>query len=279
MKRTPSRDAYTLVELIVTIFLAAVITLSAITYFSAVSRAVTRPVITYNGANYTLSPVIRDNPDGVAKTDLFDALDLHLALRNQLNSADFIAIFGGSNADVGAPSALPPLQLGFNATVLPSLINISPQLLQTTPQIASVASADLAGQYETAFDASDFTLVSFQGVANITAIAQVRRHQSTFEGTAVSLYETTLRTRIPPAATWTIYAYRFWPPAAEDSWAVPMGARHSWYRAEGGWWNRSEPVGSSVAFPDPYVLAVPTPGATVLSQSRFAYFVTNSPAF
>lgn len=271
-------SGWTLLELVVALVLMGLIGLSSITFFSSVSREIVRPVLTYGGDNYTLAPVMRgQGGTGTAQTDIFDAIDLHREFSRQTQAADLVIVFGGANVDAGAPAPLLPLDMAFSELSLPSIGGVSPQLLQTANQVAAAANADLGARYVAAADAADFTVLAFQGLNQIVMVAQVRRYFTTFEDRPVSLYETTLRSRTLPSATWTTYAYRFWLPANEDVWSLPVGARHYWYRYEAGWWGRNEQTGASVVFPDPYVLSVNAYDARVLPVSRFSYFLSTSP--
>lgn len=231
----------------------------------------------YQGQNYVLAPVMRSTQDGVAKTDLIDAMDLHQELSNQLSTGDLVVVLGGGNVDALAPSVTKPLKLNFSTQTLTSLAGLSPSATTTTPAFVSAAVTDLAAYYETSVSDSDFTVLVLQGLNEVIAIAQVRCYSVTIDGTARVLYETTLRSRTLPSTSWTTYAYRFWLPPDEDTWSVGIGAKHYWYRNESTWWARSEQAGSSLIFPDPFVLSVNASDTKVKPMSRFGYFANTSP--
>ena len=276
-----------MVELIVGMFITSIIVLSTIGYFSSLAKSVSRPVIIFNGGNYSLAPIIKSNNDGVSKTDMFDAIDLNREFLRQVYASDMVAVFGGSNISASAPAPVAPLLLSFMPTSLPSIASADPAALLTANQVYAAASVDFAGysQPTASTDNSDFTVLVFQGVHNLTAIAQVRRYTTTggtpitYEGQAAVLYETVLYSRTLPSTTWTTYSYRFWLPLNEDVWDTPVGARHAWYRHETSWWGRSEHAGATLIFPDPYALAVVSDGESGLApktKSRFSYFVSTS---
>ena len=91
---------------------------STIVFFSSVQTTLVRPVLVYNGQNYVLAPVMRSTQDGVAKTDLLDAMDLHQELSSQLLAGDLVVVLGGSNIDLSAPAVTKPLKLTFSTVVI-----------------------------------------------------------------------------------------------------------------------------------------------------------------
>lgn len=282
-----------LMELVIGLLISTIIILATVSYFSSLAKSVARPVIIFNGANYSLAPIITTNNDGVSKTDLFDALSLHKEFLRQVYVSDFVAVFGGSNATSSAPTPIGPLLKTFTPTTLSAISTSSPDSILTTQQLYIAAASNFSGQSElvASTDAADFTVLTMQGINAVTSIAQVRRYTKitgsstllTYEGKAVVLYETILSSRTLPSTTWTTYAYRFWLPADEDVWDTPTGAIHSWFRNETSWWGRSESAGATLVFPDPYALAVvsvdPVTGLAPKSKSRFAYFINTSPNF
>ena len=281
-RRSTGVDGMSLVELVCTLVLSGIMILGTVEFFSAVSSQVNHPVISFKGPtdavanNYTLAPVLSDVNDGVAKTDVLDAMLLHMVFSQQIAAADFVAVFGGANIDAGAPAPNQALAMTFANLSLPSLAAKRPRDLLTTQQIAATAT-EFTGQYDAASGPYDFTVLTIQGINQITTIAQVRRYTTNWNGKAVALYATTMRARALPAGAWTTYAYYFWMPVAEDLWAVPVGAVHYWYRVDTSWWFRNEPTGSALVFPDPFVLAVTSSDSAVKPMSRFSYFVTSSP--
>ena len=269
---------WTIIELVAVLFLTGIITMAFIQFLTSVSQAITRPTISYNGQSYALAPVFRDSNDGVTKSDALDAIALHQEFSRQLQLADFVAVFGGSNLDLNAPAAKQALLTSFNLTSLPSLNGVSPSSLMTVPKLAAAANADLSSQYDVAADGYAYTVLIFQGTYNIVAIAQVRRYTGmNYNGAAAVCYQTTLQSRVPPSTTWVNYGYNFFLPAAEDNWAVQVGAVHYWLRNETSWWGRSEEAGAAVVLPDPFVLATQSADAKVKPVSRFSYFLYASP--
>jgi hypothetical protein len=276
MQRWPrTRPAgFTVIELVLGATLSGLILMTAISFFAALSREVVRPVIVFAGNNYALAPVIRDSQDGVGKTDVLDALDLHLELTRQIGASDFVAVFGGANINGGIPAASLPISTAFADLTLTA--GADPGIL-TAQQLAASEPAAITANLENSSNAADFTLLVVRGVDAVIAIAQVRRHTTTFEGKPVVLYATTLRSRRLPATSWTNYGYYFWLPADEDVWAVNVGARHYWYRNDTSWWARAEATGSTVVFPDPFALSVNAADRLVRPMSRFSYFINTSP--
>ena len=272
-----TQGGFTLVELMGGALLTVLILASTIMFFSSLQGTLVRPVVVYNGQNYVLAPVMRSTQDGVSKTDLIDAMDLHQELSNQLLSGDLVVVLGGTNVDGSAPATTQPLKLSFSLQTLTSLAGTSPAATATTPNFVSAAASDLAGYYEPSASVNGFTVLILQGLNQVVSIAQVRRYSVTIDGSARVLYESTLQSRTLPSTAWKTYAYRFWLPPDEDSWSVPIGAVHYWYRNETNWWNRSEQAGSSLVFPDPFVLSVNASDTKVKPMSRFAYFANTSP--
>ena len=265
---------FSLIELILGATITGLILLASLSFFSTLARDVNRPVIIYGGNNYALAPVLRDTQDGVAKTDLNDAIDLHLELNRQITAADLVTVFGGSNVNASIPAAPLPIATSF---ALQSLSTGASTSIRTTTQLLSAESASIGANLETSADGANFTLLSIQGTTDIVAIAQVRRYTTTFEGKSVVLYATTLRSRTLPSTTWVNFAYYFWLPADEDVWAVNIGAQHYWYRNDTSWWTRAESAGSTLVFPDPYALSVNATDLKVKPMSRFTYFINTSP--
>jgi hypothetical protein len=245
-------------------------------FFSSLQTTLVRPVVVYNGQNYVLAPVMRSTQDGVAKTDLLDAMDLHQELSSQLSAGDLVVVLGGSNFDALAPAVTNPLRFTFSTQTLTSLASLPPTATTTTPNFVSAAASDLAGHFETTASVNDFTVLVLQGLNQIIAIAQVRRYSVAIDGSARVLYETRLQSRTLPSTTWKTYAYRFWLPPDEDVWSMGIGAQHYWYRNESTWWGRSEQAGSRLIFPDPFVLSVNASDTKVKPMSRFVYFANTS---
>lgn len=265
---------FSLIELILGATITGLILLASISFFSSLAREVNRPVVVFGGNNYALAPVIRDTQDGVAKTDLNDAIDLHLELNRQITAADLVTVFGGSNVNASIPSVPLPIATSF---ALQSLTAGASPSVRTTQQLLTAESSTIGANLETSANGSDFTLLAIQGATDIVAIAQVRRYSTTFEGKSVVLYATTLRSRTLPSTTWNNFAYYYWLPANEDVWAVNIGAQHYWYRNDTSWWTRPESAGSTVVFPDPYALSVNASDLKVKPMSRFTYFINTSP--
>jgi len=235
---------FTLVELILSIVLSTLITLGVISFFGTLTQTTLRPVITYNGQNYALAPILSNNQDNVHSSDLLSAMALQNQFSQAVASADFVAVFGGTNVDAGAPAALQPLLTTFTNLTLPSLAAASPASVTSTQLLATAAASDFAGTFDPCTGATAskyskaFTVLAIQGINQIVAIAQVRQYTTTYSGKTVDLYATTLLSRTLPATTWTGYAYYFWLPAAEDIWSVNVGASHYWYRYETAGWGR-----------------------------------------
>lgn len=288
-----SRAGFSLVELLLATVITTMVIMGAITFFASFSSEINRPVITFDGQNYSLGPIIKNINDGVAKTDLYDAVDFHQEFLRRTGAADLVAVFGGTAKSAGAPTPPAVLAKTWELQSLSSLAFVAPGQVRTANEFATQALSNLV--YESATttgvaDPSNFTVVAIQGVNHVTLIAQVRRVTQqrsgsaltniTYEGRRVVLYEASMVTRDATAASWQGWAYRFWIPLDEDTWTEPVGAEHLWYRYElSTWWNRLEPGGYSLVFPDPYASAVVSEvnGVRPVPRSRFSFFIPVSP--
>jgi hypothetical protein len=290
------RRGVTLVELILGLVLTSLIMGVTLTFFSSLNKDIIRPVVVFGDQNYTLAPIINQNAGEVGKTDLFDAIDLHKEFTRLTSDADMVCVFGGSNKHNNSNVnnliyAGVPLKKDFTKKSLTSIDSLKPYQLLIPQDVSNQAKNELVDQWEGKSDPADFTVLMFQGVAEIIGIAQVRRITTSngapkYEGANVVLYETLLKFRKVNDVDFTTYAYRFWLPEAEDKWDTAVGARHHWLRCEKReWdgWDRRELAGYTLVFPDPFVLSsVAAENATTLapkSKSRFSYFVPTSPVY
>ena len=237
-----------------------------------------QPAVAYASQTYARAPSF----DGFHR-----AVALQQAFSGAVDAADSVIVLGGTRShpafDPTGPSA--PLDTGFADPTLDAMTGGDgfqaysswdqrvDNNSQFTPYLAGNAAPDPA----------DFTILTVQGLSRITSITQQRRHQAVVDGRSLSLYEVTHQTIdwssgspafVPGADTNAppTYAYRFFYAAAEDVWAMPPGATHTWYRTDTTW-NRDQEGPTRVVFADPCALAGQDPNAALLPISQFVYFI------
>lgn len=285
---------FTVIELGIAVTLTALILYASVQFFASFTTEIARPVIVFGGENFTLAPYIASNDDGVSKTGYYEAIDLHREFTRKVQSSDLVVVFGGANSSVGEPTPPSVLSKSFSSRKLSSLDFVDVSSVMSGPALASYATSNLV--YESYGDGSiadsgNFSVITIEGLSEVTSITQVRRITKSrnasgvisdikYEGKNVALYECILRSREVPDTTWVTQAYRIWVPLDEDNWSIPVGATHHWLRNENNWWDRDEPGGYTLVFPDPYATAIVSQnedGTTPLPKSRFAFYVPAYP--
>jgi hypothetical protein len=134
-------------------------------------------------------------------------------------------------------------------------------------------------QFETVEDPADFTVITVTGLNAISSITQCRRYSTTFGPENVALYEVVMdtnpgaaRNTTPGSAGRNEWAYHIGIPIIEDSWTLPAGALHFWFRYDLTW-QRLEEGPCRLIFPDPYLSAGVQMAGDTVAFSRFVYLV------
>lgn len=273
------RDAFSLVEGLGAMLLFTLM-MAALTYASAdLFKFQAHPQAVYNGNTYSLAPSFGD---------FRQAVDLHTRFAQSVDQADSVVVLGGQRShpvlDPNGPS--PALDESFADTVLSATEGSDPFQGYSSWDQKELNAAQF-GPYLTASpDPADFTILTLQGLSRITSVTQQRRTTAAIDGQSCVLYEVTYQaydwssgTAVPVdnAATGTTPTafYRIYYAANEDSWALPPGATHYWYRTDSAW-DRDQEGPTRVVFADPYVLSGQDPQAPVASVSRFVYFLAQT---
>lgn len=276
------RGGFSLVEAIGGMVIFTLL-MGALTYgMSSLFSQQAQPQVTYNDQVYAQAPSF----DGFQK-----AIGLHSAFAAAVDQADNIVVLGGSRShpvfDPTTPTSV--LKESFaadlsNATLAAAAAGDPFQAYSSWDQLQ--VNTTQFGPYLTdpaSTDPADFTILTVQGLSQVTSITQQRRYQSTINGQNLDLYEVTYQTidwssgspvLVPNADTGTTptYAYRFYYAASEDVWSMPPGAAHTWYRTDTAW-DRDQEGPTRVVFADPYMLAGQDLNSQLTPVSRFVYFL------
>lgn len=251
--------------------------MSALTYATAaLFKTQAEPEVSYNGNNYPQAPSF----------DAFSrAVRLHAAFSQSVDQADNIIILGGTRShptlDPIGPSSV--LSESFANTTLSDAVGSDPFMAFSSWDQRTVNAVQFSSYLTTSSDPADFTILTVQGLSEITSITQQRRVTETINGQSDVLYDVTYQaidwTTTPPTltpnsytGTTPTYSYRVFYAANEDSWAQPPGVTHYWYRADSTW-DRDQEAPALVVFADPYALAGQDTTAQITSVSRFLYFL------
>ena len=234
------------------------------------------PTVAYNNEVYAQAPSF---------DDFHQAIDLHAAFSNAVDAADNVIVLGGTRShpafDPTGPSSA--LAENFIDTNLPAVAGGDGFKSFSSWDQRQVNSSQFASYLTPNPDPADFTILTIQGLSQITSITQQRRYTAAINGQNVALYEVTHQAvdwssgfpvLTPNAAggTGPTYAYRFYYAAAEDVWSMPPGATHYWYRADSAW-SRDQEGPARIVFADPYTLAGQDTGSPISPLSRFIYFL------
>lgn len=280
-----NNSAFTLVEVVLGATATGLILLSTISFFTSLTRDVVRPDVVFGGITYSAAPYI-NNSSNTGYNSRQAVLNFHLEFSRRLAGADMVYVYGGSSANPSGPDTSPPVTRNFISTGVGGLGKALSNLkFSTNPNWTDSPLVTPYLQSSASTSPHDFTVIlssSSNSVFGRFQIAvEVRRYTSTLEGKAIVLYYTQAchNNQNPGTSGYYTYTpsyiirYCFWIPAEEDVWAVPVGAKHYWYRRDTSWWDRTEPAGSSIVFPDPLALSVASSDVKVKPMSRFSYFV------
>jgi hypothetical protein len=271
-----SAAGFSIVEAIGTLVLSALV-MGALTFgMGGLFRQQTHPTVTYNNEAFTQAPSF---------DDFNQAIDLHAAFSNAVDAADNLVVLGGTRShpafDPTGPSSA--LAESFIDTTLAAAANGDGFKAYSSWDQRQINGSQFASYLTLNPDPADFTILTIQGLSQITSITQQRRFTAAINGQNVALYEVTHQTvdwssgspvLTPNAATGTTptYAYRFYYAISEDVWSMPPGATHYWYRADTAW-DRDQEGPSRVVFADPYSLAGQDSSSPISPVSRFIYFL------
>jgi hypothetical protein len=271
-----SNAGFSIVEALGCIVVSALI-MGALTYgMGGLYSQQTHPAVAYNGNTYNQAPSF---------DDFGQAISLHSAFSNAVDAADSIVVLGGARShpvfDPTGPSSV--LSESFIDTSLAAAAGGDGFKAYSSWDQRQINSSQFSSYLTTNPDPADFTILTIQGLSQITSITQQRRYTAVINGQNLALYEVTHQTidwssgspvLTPNALTGNTptYTYRFYFTAAEDVWSMPPGATHYWYRSDTAW-DRDQEGPARVIFADPYSLAGQDPGSPISPVSRFIYFL------
>jgi hypothetical protein len=271
------REGFSLVEAIGGMVIFTLL-MGALTFgMSSLFSQQAQPQVTYNQEVYAHAPSF----EGFQQ-----AIGLHSAFATAVDQSDNIIVLGGTRShpvfDPTGPSSV--LDESFADTTLTAAAAGDPFPASSSWDQRQVNTTQFSPYLTSNPDAADFTILTVQGLSQITSITQQRRYQATINGQNLDLYEVTHQTidwssgspvLLPNADTGTTptYAYRFYYAASEDVWSLPPGAAHTWYRTDTAW-DRDQEGPTRVIFADPYVLAGQDSSSQLTPVSRFVYFLS-----
>jgi hypothetical protein len=251
--------------------------MGALTYgMSSLFSQQAHPSVTYQGRTFTAAP---------SYDDFNQAIGLHTAFSGAVDSADSVIVLGGTRShpafDPTGPSSA--LSESFLDTSLSAVAGGDGFQTFSSWDQRQLNSSQFSAYLTSNPDPADFTILTVQGISEITSITQQRRYTATIDGQNLELYEVThqaidwssgspVLTTNPVTGTTPTYFYRFYYTPGEDVWSMPPGATHYWYRADTTW-DREQEGPTRVIFADPFSLAGQDSGSALSPVSRFVYFI------
>jgi hypothetical protein len=271
-----SAAGFSIVEAIGTLVVSAFV-MAALTYgMGSLFSQQARPTATYNGEVYARAPSF---------DDFHQAVDLHAAFSGAVDAADNIIVLGGTRShpafDPTGPSSA--LSESFADTSLAAAADTDGFKAYSSWDQKQINSSQFSSYLTANPDPADFTILTVQGLSQITSITHQRRYTAVINGQSLALYEVTHQTvdwssgspvltpNVTTGSTPT-YTYRFYYTAAEDVWSMPPGATHYWYRADSTW-DRDQEGPARIVFADPFALAGQDSVSSLSPVSRFVYFL------
>jgi hypothetical protein len=252
--------------------------MGALTYgMSGLYSQQTHPTVVYNGNVYTQAPSF---------DDFGQAISLHSAFSNAVDAADNVIVLGGTRShpvfDPTGPSSA--LAENFIDTGLAAAAGGDGFKAFSSWDQRQINSGQFAPYLTTNPDPADFTILTVQGLSQITSITQQRRYSAAINGQNLEMYEVThqtidwssgspVLTTNAVTGTTPTYFYRFYYVATEDIWSMPPGVTHYWYRTDTSW-DRDQEGPARVVFADPYSLSGQDSGSPLSPVSRFVYFLS-----
>lgn len=259
--------AFTLPEVIVGVSLLGLFLLMCVGLVRAGKRLLPGSAVSVDGTILPIAP----SPGAFA-----DAVKLHGAFIDRLNTARAVYVFGGSHE--GLPSGASRLNgAPLAASSLPTILTFTAGLPQDAYAFFQAYSAQL-GSVAGVSSPADFTVLvvgPWNGQLAVTALVQVREHRVTLEDqespTAWVRRDTTLYD--VSGDTWSCAFVEKAAVAATDA----VGAKHFWYRYDEGRVAEEGPV--VAVFPDPWLYAGSR--ATLREEappfSRFTFVLSVNP--
>jgi hypothetical protein len=230
-----------------------------------------QPSVTLNGVTYAKAPDIGQMNTAINAQVLFQQLQ---------QSADAVLVFGGkgSHPYLGDP-AKPSPAINWDSWSPPSLGSglTGPTGANFDPAL-QFSSWDQRGAFSTFFTTevspADFSVVFVQGFNRIIGLAKQRQLSppGKFNGSQIHCYDVEVQAFDFAGAVSAEKDYHVYYPAGEDTWQIPPGAEHLWFRYD-TIRDRDEEAGSFLVFADPYVVAGENPGSDMLPVSEFSFYV------
>ena len=277
------KRGFTIMEMLVWAVASAGLATAIIYMFSHMAEAASPPSITQQGHLYNRSPSNRV---------LGDAMNLHRRLRRSIADSDAVYVFGGIRGDPGvimsssnpAAEAAPVTTtlVGYLPTALPQTGG-DPRLFGNSFDVRRLIGMD--NFQAQILDGADFSIFCVMNDGTVDTVTQCRRQllaggqrPPEFPNDDAVVYEVLFY--VPGLSTAEPQeAYRFYLPPTMDVWALPVGARHFWFRYDAvsvgteTSWHRREEGPIRVVFPDPFSLPTEDTGARAKPVSRFIYTV------
>jgi hypothetical protein len=241
---------------------------------------------------------------------LTEAISLHRRLRNDLDSADMVFVFGGENANPIAArwanessegqatnfDLITPTKPGYVPTSLANIINATDDKRVVTNAFDARIKMLEVMNPDSPFIAaspppnpSNFSVFCLKNDGTVLSVTQCSR---SIQDVGEAINEQTRKVHIYvvkyfiPSVSTTVEqeSYSFFQPPrfSASTEAMPVGARHYWYRYEGIYfdsnknetdWRRHEAGPVRLVFPDPFAIATSKNGRPVAPFSRFTYMV------
>lgn len=272
--RFRSEKAFTLIEIILSVAISAVLltgVISLLFVFGHQSLPISPTHTSALGQN-TFHTVPSSRSFNAA-TRLMDRFQAHVS------DAAAVFVLGGYReqaVDDPMAGANAPIALGYVFPAVGGLaageVDISAlSIPQTAIDFRAVLNARSGAQFEPSWDASDFSVVTLNGLRTVSSVTQVRR----FVAGDYACYEVLLDTDLAAARQEGVnrFVYRMSLPLGEDTnWQLPVGARHYWFRHDPDW-SRREEGPALVVFPDPLLMAGVQPNGDTQPFSRFNFFL------
>jgi prepilin-type N-terminal cleavage/methylation domain-containing protein len=266
----PSRcHGFTLVECIVSLLVIGFLLSSFYLMLSAAFASSDLPSVTLNGTTYSKAPDIEQMNAAINAQVLFQQLR---------QSADANLVFGGTGSQPllspGGPASVInwtswPTSLGAGPAVDPAL------QFSSWDQISAAASV-LSPLLTSSANQAGFSVVFVQGFNRIIGIAKQQMQTATLNGASVDCYDVVVEgftyDSTGNVSSTQTYGYHVYYPVGEDTWRVPPGAVHVWFRYDPTW-DRDEEAGAFLVFADPYVVAGENPDSEVRPVSEFSFYL------
>ncbi len=261
------RDGFSLPALVMAVAAATLIFVGLGLLAGALFQSEENYSVSYNGQAYSLAP---------SYVQFQNAMALHFAFQSACDQADGIYIYGGADTHPVNDPVGPSVVLSKTLSILgPLTTNGASSLRLQSGWESKTVYSDFTSQFVNAGSAADFSVITVQGRSRVTSVTHQRRYSVTINGRVLQLYEVNYQpydwsSSSPVAGSSS--AYRICYRASEDSWSVPLGVRHAWYRVDPSW-ARIQEGPARLTFADPATLSADPTAPTVHAGSRFDYFL------